>query len=38
MATVAKMKEIVPEYISKNSHYEVLDKLRGQPALAGKTA
>ena len=38
MATVAKMKEIVPEYISKNSHYEVLDKRRGQPALAGKTA
>ena len=28
MATVAKMKEIVPEYISKNSHYEVLDKNR----------
>ncbi len=38
MATVAKMKEIVPEYISKNSHYEVLDKPREQPALAGKTA
>ena len=26
MATVAKMKEIVPEYISKHSRYEILDK------------
>ena len=26
MKTVAKMKEIVPEYISKHSRYEVLDK------------
>ncbi|MBP5377397.1 MAG: polysaccharide biosynthesis protein, partial [Bacteroidaceae bacterium] len=26
MATVAKMKEIVPEYKSNNSVYEVLDK------------
>ena len=26
MNTVAKMKEIVPEYISKHSRYEVLDK------------
>jgi FlaA1/EpsC-like NDP-sugar epimerase len=26
METVRKMKEIVPEYISKNSEYEVLDK------------
>jgi FlaA1/EpsC-like NDP-sugar epimerase len=26
MATVKKMKEIVPEYISKNSKYEKLDK------------
>ena len=26
MATVAKMKHIVPEYISKHSKYEVLDK------------
>ena len=26
MATVKKMKEIVPEYKSKNSEYEVLDK------------
>ena len=25
MATVKKMKEIVPEYKSKNSEYEVLD-------------
>ena len=26
MATVKKMKEIVPEYKSKNSEYEVLDQ------------
>ncbi len=26
MATVRKMKEIVPEYVSNNSVYEVLDK------------
>ena len=26
MATVRKMKEIVPEYISKHSRYEVLDE------------
>ena len=26
MATVKKMKEIVPEYVSKHSRYEVLDK------------
>ena len=26
MQTVHKMKEIVPEYISKHSRYEVLDK------------
>ena len=26
MATVRKMKEIVPEYKSNNSEYEVLDK------------
>jgi hypothetical protein len=25
MATVKKMKEIVPEYLSNNSKYEVLD-------------
>ena len=28
MATVRKMKEIVPEYKSNNSVYEVLDKKR----------
>ena len=26
MATVQKMKEIVPEYISNNSQYSILDK------------
>ena len=28
METVRKMKEIVPEYVSKNSEYEVLDKIK----------
>ena len=28
MATVRKMKDIVPEYVSKHSRYEVLDKGR----------
>ncbi len=28
METVKKMKEIVPEYVSKNSEYEVLDKIK----------
>ena len=28
METVRKMKEIVPEYISKNSEYEILDKVK----------
>ena len=32
MATVKKMKEIVPEYISKHSRYEVLDKKSDEEA------
>ncbi len=32
MATVRKMKEIVPEYVSKHSRYEALDKERGAAA------
>lgn len=31
MATVKKMKEIVPEYISRHSRYEVLDKPQDTP-------
>lgn len=30
METVRKMKEIVPEYVSKNSEYEVLDKVKSE--------
>lgn len=33
METVRKMKEIVPEYISKHSRYEVLDRVE-EPAVA----
>jgi FlaA1/EpsC-like NDP-sugar epimerase len=29
LALVNKMKEIVPEFISKNSHFELLDNIRG---------
>ena len=29
MALVNKMKEIVPEFISKNSHFEFLDNMDG---------
>ena len=29
VAVVNKMKEIVPEFISKNSHFEFLDNING---------
>ena len=38
METVRKMKQIVPEYVSKHSHYEVLDAPQAEAAEVAQSA